>query len=212
MDQLDVLKKEWQSREQEFPKLSYSDIYEMLLKKSSSIVKWIFIISIAELMFWLSLIFLIPDSYKELTEALHIKTFIWVSNIIHFAVIGVFIFLFYKNYKSITVTDSTKSLMKSILKTRKTVKNFVYYNIGMFVLSSIIMNFIYYNNSDALYEFMDFAATGMPQENFVTIFIVSQVIVGILFLGLLMLFYYLIYGLLLRRLKGNYKELKKIEV
>ena len=105
MDQLDVLKKEWQSREQEFPKLSYSDIYEMLLKKSSSIVKWIFIISIAELMFWLSLIFLIPDSYKELTEALHIKTFIWVSNIIHFAVIGVFIFLFYKNYKSITVTD-----------------------------------------------------------------------------------------------------------
>ena len=175
-------------------------------------MKWIFIISIAELMFWLSLIFLIPDSYKELTEALHIKTFIWVSNIIHFAVIGVFIFLFYKNYKSITVTDSTKSLMKSILKTRKTVKNFVYYNIGMFVLSSIIMNFIYYNNSDALYEFMDFAATGMPQENFVTIFIVSQVIVGILFLGLLMLFYYLIYGLLLRRLKGNYKELKKIEV
>jgi hypothetical protein len=44
MDQLDKLKKEWQNREQELPKLSYNSIYNMLLKKSSSIVKWIFII------------------------------------------------------------------------------------------------------------------------------------------------------------------------
>jgi hypothetical protein len=43
MDQLELLKKQWQSREQELPKLTYNDIYSMLLKKSSSIVKWIFL-------------------------------------------------------------------------------------------------------------------------------------------------------------------------
>ena len=52
MDDLDLLKQKWQSVEQELPKLSYTDIHQMLLKKSSSIVKWIFLISIAELLFW----------------------------------------------------------------------------------------------------------------------------------------------------------------
>ena len=34
MDELELLKKDWQSREQKLPKLSYEDIYKMLLKKS----------------------------------------------------------------------------------------------------------------------------------------------------------------------------------
>ena len=69
MDQLDKLKKEWQNREQELPKLSYNSIYNMLLKKSSSIVKWIFIISIIELLFWIGLNLVIPeDNLKLINE------------------------------------------------------------------------------------------------------------------------------------------------
>ena len=51
MDKLDKLKENWQSEEHELPKVSFDKIYKMLLKKSSSIVKWIFVISIVELLF-----------------------------------------------------------------------------------------------------------------------------------------------------------------
>ena len=44
MDELELLKKDWQKENMTFPKLSYNDIYKMIIKKSSSIVKWIFII------------------------------------------------------------------------------------------------------------------------------------------------------------------------
>lgn len=212
MDELDLLKEKWQSSEQELPKLSYSEIYKMLLKKSSSIVKWIFIISILELLFWVGLVLIMPESQMQLMEDMGLNNFATWSNIIHFSIIFVFIYYFYKNYCSIQVTDSTKKLMQAILKTRKTVRYFVYYNIGMFIISSIIVNIYFYMNIDTLYEVLDLAAKGVPSDNFGITFIVLQVVFGLLFVGLLMLFYYLIYGILLRRLKQNYRELKKMEV
>jgi len=33
MDELELLKKDWQTEKKEFPKLSYNDIYKMILKK-----------------------------------------------------------------------------------------------------------------------------------------------------------------------------------
>lgn len=212
MDQLEVFKKQWQDREQELPKLSYEAIYHMLLKKSSSIVKWIFLISIAELLFWITLTFLMPESQKVIMSEMGISDIIYYSNIFHFIIFGVFIFYFYKNYQSIQVTDNTKSLMKSILRTRKTVRYFVIYNVGMFVLSSLVLNVFFYNRSDQLYEVMDFAAQGVAQDNFASIFIISQILVGLAFVGVLILFYWLVYGILLKRLKRNYKELKKMEL
>ena len=211
MDNLEILKEQWKSGDRELPKLSYKEIYKMLLKKSSSIVKWIFIISIAELLFWLSLYFIIPDSNLEIMNKMGIGDFILYSNIIHFTIFGVFIYYFYTNFKSIKVTDNTKNLMNRILRTRRTVKYFVYYNIGMFIISSIILDIFFYNRSEQLYDVMDFASQGVPMENFATVFIISQIVVGILVVGLLMLFYWLVYGLLLRRLRSNYKELKKID-
>ncbi|MFT4802710.1 MAG: hypothetical protein ACI93N_002491, partial [Flavobacteriaceae bacterium] len=100
MDELDKLKKEWQSREQELPKVSYNGIYKMLLKKSSSIVKWIFIFSVIELLFWISLYFVIPEDNMEVMNEMGIGDIMFYSNIVHFIVFGVFIFLFYKNYQS----------------------------------------------------------------------------------------------------------------
>ena len=211
MDELDKLKKEWQSREQELPKISYNSIYKMLLKKSSSIVKWIFIISVIELLFWISLYVIIPEDNMEVMNEMGIGDIMFYSNIVHFIIFGVFIFLFYKNYQSIQVTDNTKMLMQNILNTRKTVRYFVYYNLGMFVLVSIAIDSYFYSRSHQLYEIMDFASKGIPEEGFATTFIISQIIVGILVIGLLILFYWLVYGILLKRLNRNYKELKKID-
>ena len=211
MDQLDKLKKEWQNREQDLPKLSYNSIYNMLLKKSSSIVKWIFIISIIELLFWIGLNFVIPEDNLKLINEMGIGDIMHYSNIVHFIIFGIFIFLFYKNHQSIKVTDSTKMLMQNILKTRKTVRYFVYYNVGMLASGLIITDIYFYSRSQKLYEIMNFASKGIPEKGFATTFIISQIIVGILVVGLLIAFYWLIYGILLKRLNNNYKELKKMD-
>jgi hypothetical protein len=211
MDQLDKLKKEWQSREQELPKVSYNNIYKMLLKKSSSIVKWIFFISVIELLFWISLYFVIPEDNIELMNEMGIGNIMLYSNIVHFIIFGIFIFLFYKNYQSIQVTDNTKALMQNILNTRKTVRYFVYYNLGMFVLVSIAIDSYFYSRSHQLYEIMNFANKGIPEEGFATNFIISQIIVGVLVIGLLIVFYRLVYGILLKKLNRNYKELEKMD-
>ena len=211
MDQLDKLKKEWQSREQELPKVSYNNIYKMLLKKSSSIVKWIFFISVIELFFWISLYFVIPEDNIELINEMGIGDIMFYSNFVHFIIFGIFIFIFYKNYQSIQVTDNTKKLMQNILNTRKTVRYFVYYNLGMFVLVSIVIDSYFYSRSHQLYEIMDFANKGIPEEGFATNFIISQIIVGVLVIGLLIVFYRLVYGILLKKLNRNYKELEKMD-
>ena len=211
MDQLDKLKKEWQSREQELPKVSYNSIYKMLLKKSSSIVKWIFFISVIELLFWISLYFVIPEDNIEVINEMGIGDIMFYSNIVHFIIFGIFIFIFYKNYQSIQVTDNTKVLMQNILNTRKTVRYFVYYNLGMFVLVSIAIDSYFYSRSHQLYEIMDFANKGIPEEGFATNFIISQIIVGVLVIGLLIVFYRLVYGILLKKLNRNYKELEKMD-
>ena len=210
MDKLDKLKENWQSEEHELPKMSFDKIYKILLKKSSSIVKWIFVISIIELLFWISLYFILPEDNINMMKELGLERVMYYCEIFHFFIFGIFIILFYKNYKSIQVTDSTNVLMQNILNTRKTVRYFVYYNVGMTIAFSIAIDTYLYNNSEKLYEVMGLAKQGIPKEGFANIFIISQIIVGFIIIALLILFYWLVYGILLKKLKGNYKELKKI--
>ena len=73
MDELDLLKKDWKKQEANLPKMSYNDIYKMIHKKSSSIVKWILIICIVEFLFWGFVNLLIPDSFFAIYEKLHLK-------------------------------------------------------------------------------------------------------------------------------------------
>ena len=87
MDQLDLLKQQWQQREQELPKLSFDDIYGMLLKKSSSVVKWIFFASLIEIAFWIGLNFLIPESSKTINEGMGLTRIFTLVNVIHFSII-----------------------------------------------------------------------------------------------------------------------------
>lgn len=214
MDNLDLLKQQWQSVEQELPKLSYTDIHKMLLKKSSSIVKWIFLISIAELLFWTILAFFVPETSKAINETMGLKTAFIVINILHYAIFTIFIYLFYKNYRSIKVTDTIKDLMGSILNTRKTVTNFVIYNVSASILVLIGVNLVYYTKKDQLFTFIldNYEGYGaLPKESFTTWFFISQITFGVLLVGLILLFYRIIYGILLKRLKHNYIELGKME-
>lgn len=213
MDQLELLKQNWKLRDQEHPRLTYDQIYNMLFKRSTSIVKWIFIISLLELVFWIGLYFVSPKSSFEIIEKLGMNTIMLVFNVVHYIIVFIFIYCFYKNYISIKVTENTKSLMQSILRTRKTVRYFVIYNVSAFILTLGIINYYYYTKSDLLLEVLsDVYGMDTFPPDFLTYFFAGQIIVGIVLILLLVLFYRLVYGILLRKLYKNYRELKKIEL
>jgi hypothetical protein len=212
MDELELLKKDWDKSTKKYPNLSKEEIYSIISKRSSSIVKWIFIISVLEFILWTTLSFL--GDYSETLKKIQAYDygFIYYVIIISYIVNFLFMYLFYKNYRNIAVTENTKVLIEQILKTRKTVKQYVIYNLSMMALSiplGVIMELS--NNPETQILLSDIESKG---ENDIFIFylivtILSLIAIAViiaLFLG----FYYLIYGLLLKRLKKNYKELKII--
>ena len=214
MDGLELLKSKWQEENQQLPKLSYDDIYRLLHKKSASIVKWIFIISIIELVFWIACGLLTPESNTELFDQMGLKQTIRITYVFHYIIIGVFLVLFYLNQKNIKTTATVKILMQKIIKTRKTVTNFVIYNLVSTALVLFYVNFYFFSNKEQLFELLiasNDSYQNLNLESFTSVFFVTQFILTILALGFIGLFYRVIYGILLKRLKNNYKELEKIE-
>ncbi|TWO32587.1 hypothetical protein E1J38_006865 [Seonamhaeicola sediminis] len=209
MDGLDLLKKNW-NKEQESDKLSAKDILPMLHKKSSSIVKLLFYISVGELFFWIivnSIPYFTSDSYRERLNQVYSDNIMVVLSVFSYVVIILFIYLLYKSYKSISVTDNAKRLMKSIINTRKIIKYYVLYNLIMVGISMIIgLYYSFHNDPNAVIILEEMDGKGM-----MILIVVSTVITSILIV-LIWLFYKLIYGLLLKRLNRNYKELKKLEI
>lgn len=209
MKELDLLKKDWQKNSNSFEQISEKEIYKMIHKKSSSIVKWILIISILEISFWtFSNLFLNTDDVLQKINHPEIVTALEVLTYFNYAVAAFFVIIFYKNYKTISTTVSTKLLMSAILRTRKTVQYYVWYNLGMIVITAILSFFIaFVYNPDMAFIREKLAANGKAM--FVTIGL--SMLVACAFFGLFWCFYRLLYGTLLRRLYANYKELKKID-
>jgi hypothetical protein len=209
MKELDLLKKDWQKNDA-FEQVSEVDIYKMLHTKSSSIVKWIFIISVLEILLWTSIsVFFNTDDYLKNIKHEELDVFFEALTYFNYAVILVFIYLFYKNYVSISTTVSTKQLMKDILKTRKTVQCYVWYNLGMVALSLMIGFFMAFTYNPEVVVLVDKIGNN-AKVMAITIGIFVLIIAA--FLGIFWLFYRLLYGILLRKLYANYSELKKIDL
>jgi hypothetical protein len=211
MDELDLLKKDWKKQDADYPKLSYDEIYTIVHKKSSSVVKWIFIICIAELIFWNVINLLIPDSYFEIYEKLHLKTVLSISYVIHYVVVIGFIYLFYKNYNSICVIDSTNLLMKKIIRTRKTVNYYVYYNIIATIILSFVINFMMFSDEELLMQVFNPKNLDIGGDKLFNILLISQVVALVVIILFLWIYYRIIYGILLKKLNKNYKELETLE-
>ncbi|CAH8293378.1 hypothetical protein EV196_103168 [Mariniflexile fucanivorans] len=211
MDELDILKKDWHKEKPEHKKLSTQDIYPMLHKKSSSIVKTLFYISIAELVFWI-IISIIPyftsNSYKKQLDSVYTNDYVFGAlTAFSYAIILLFIYLLFKSHKAISVTDNAKKLMESIIKTRKVIKYYVIYNLAMAFISMVLGTYfaIVHNPelSNTIAHFSD-------KQKLIAFAIVTGFTA--VFVFVIWLFYKLLYGLLLKRLNRNYKELKKLEV
>jgi hypothetical protein len=212
MKELDLLKKDWQKSNHSFQQVTENQIYKMLHKNSSSNVKWILIISVLEFALWtlISLCFNTDDYIKQM-HAEEMLSFLRMLTYVNYAVILFFIYKFYTNYIKISTTNSTKLLMQNILRTRKTVQNYVWYNLGMFFLCMVlgfIMAIVYNPELTLIKEEMSNGGS----YGKIILFVCILGLATIIFLLLFWLFYKLLYGFLLRRLSNNYKELKKIDL
>ncbi|WBL27101.1 hypothetical protein [Zunongwangia sp. HGR-M22] len=211
MDGLELLKKDWKNQEVNLPKVSYDDLYKMIWKRSSSIVKWLFVISLCEFVLGIALnFFVMDDNYWKNLDKVDLREFTIALNGINLIIWLFFVYKFYKNYQRISSTSSTKKLMQNILKTRKTVKHYIGY---MLISSAFVI---------VMYSFLIFYhylhethIENNPIKDFDTIdyfkFIGIIIIVLSIVLGGIWLFYRLIYGILLRRLKKNYTQLKNLD-
>ncbi|WP_452229487.1 MULTISPECIES: hypothetical protein [unclassified Lacinutrix] len=214
MDELELLKKDWKKEDtKRYPKLSYNEIYSMILKKSSSIVKWIFIISILEFVFWIAFSLLMKANGKNDNIAdIESSTVFITLSIISYAVLAYFFYKFYMNYKTINSTDNASILMENILKTRRTVKQYVGFNLAFLIVSFIVMTPYVINHDEHAMSLIENATANGHVFKFYAGLILGILLVLIVTIAVLLLFYYLVYGILLKRLNRNYKELKKLEI
>jgi len=213
MEELDLLKKDWKKNENSFKQVSENEIYKMIHKNSSSVVKWILIIGIIEFVVITTLgIFMPDDNYSKTLEKNHIGTLMTILTVVNYCIVIGFIYLFYKNFKNISTTDSVRKLMKNILNTRKTVQYYVWYNLGMFVLIFIIILFSFCFYDEKFSEMFDKVQLKENAGLIWSAIIGSFIIVFAVMFSLLWLFYKVIYGFLLRKLHKNYQELKKIDL
>ncbi|MDC1533797.1 hypothetical protein N8471_03730 [Polaribacter sp.] len=201
MDLLDNYKKAWENQPEEITRISASEIYKMTQAKSSSIVKWIFVIGLLEFAFMIlsPFVFDISNDEKILVE-MEIYEFVQISQYLAIPVLFYFLFLFYKNYKNISSIDNTKKLMTKIKKTRRTVRNYVIFNLLFIVYLAAIITF---------------GMVMTPQGNFENtpgwIIVLIMILVTIIMLFLFWGFYQLLYGILLNKLNRNYIELAKLD-
>jgi len=204
MEELDLLKKNWQ-KNTAFEQVSEMEIYKMLQMKSSSIVKWILIVSLLEFVLLNGIAFFINDqSYDEFMRS---NPFMGILEKFNYVVIFVFIYFFYRNYKTISVLNSSKKLIEHILKTRKIVIYYIYWNIIIGGITGALTCIEAYNVGYNAGRNLPEKNTIVLESNYITIIVMALFIMGFLWL-----FYKLLYGRFLSKLKDNYTELKKIDL
>lgn len=212
MDELELLKKHWKSSNSASEHtFTATDLYNMLHKKSTNIVKTLFYISIGEFVFWM-LVNILPllfsDTYNQNVNMVYGEGYLdEVLTAVSYAIIGLFVYLLYKSYKAISTLDNAKLLMKNILKTRKIVKFYVIYNLVVIAVSMVIGFYISIHNSPILlYNLSHYSNLQMAG------FYASLAGLALVFVAVIWLFYKLIYGFLLKKLNRNYNELRKLEI
>ncbi len=217
MDELELLKKDWQRQGENLPVLTYNEIYRMLREKSSSIVKWMFYISLVELAFWI-LLSALPFFWKTIQKTFNEtygradEVFLIGITVLSIVIILVFVYYLFKSYTAISTVDSVKKLMDSILRTRRIVRYYVAYNLIMAVVITLQTFYSLFTHDEKTIQLLETLKENGSEMRF---WFVSGLIVlaGIGFMiGFIWIFYRLVYGILLKRLNKNYNELKRLEL
>ncbi len=201
MDRLENLKDLWQNQPQARHSYTKEDIYNMVRKKSSSIVKWILIISIVEFLLPYVLILLTDlETPSRIYAEYGLSDLTNYYTIFHFIVILGFFYVFYRNYRNISAVSSVKKLLEDILKTRRTVKYYIYFNLVIIGILGLHSFYIILNSEAFLSK--------LPENADITMIWVTAIVLYTMVLLLFWAFYRLIYGFFLRKLQTNYAELR----
>lgn len=211
MNELDLLKTHWQ-KEDNYIKFKKEDILNMIHKSSSSIVKWIFIISAIEVF----LLLMINIYFYQKEDSQH-NNYELILDTLNYTILIVFVYLFYQQYRRIKTFTNTRSLSNSILKTRKLVKKFVIANLlifGFHFLIGIITD-SHFNAFREGYEdgyTSDNVKTSQFNESAGEFFfwIIFSILSVIIFLTVYY-YYKIVYMRLTNKLKKNYEELVRLE-
>lgn len=204
MEDLDFLKQHWK-KDDDFPKVDREEIRRMLHRSSSSIVKWIFFISVLELLAGLALNFFLPGSGHEPGDPAIMIVLEDIFSVVFYVVVIYFIYMFFTSYTRIKNTNSTRELLGDILKTRKYVDQYIKFNV-LYILGTgvVVTSFILYQES-----------IERSKSGDVVFFLIAMIIFMALFMWLLIfvvrMYYKVLYRRLVKKLNKNYDELVKLE-
>lgn len=205
----DEIKNSWKN--QSIENIPNEEIKHATAKKSVTIVKYLFWISIIEFIFVFLSNFILPSEldvsyYKNLSHTQFIKMKFWegMMNDVYYVntfISIIFLILFYIKYKKITGTTSIAENIERIMNFRKIVKIFIFWNVFL----SIIYVFIIGN-----YLLEPFYNAGILTRSLTNSFVIIGLL-SVIIIGFSILYYQLIFGIFLKKLKINLEELKKSE-
>jgi len=215
---LDSLKKAWQEQPVQ-QKYNDNEILNMLNRKSRNYMKYIFWISVAEFSFFtlFGLFYILQNkesntfltSLQKLgVEKNHeletsLDSIYLIIKIVSLLVTGYFVIQFYQNYRKIRVEEDLKVFITRIINFKKTVNAFIVTNIVLFVLFTATFTvFVFYVLNVQNIQITDSAKTG---------FIIGILVSTLLCILLIWIYYRLVYGIIMKRLDKNLKQLKEIE-
>ena len=205
MKELEDLKNKW--AKQDFSH-SYSkeDIKGFLQKKSTHSIKWIFYLSIVEFVLYMGFPLLAPnylDSY-DYYRSLNLFEFSIFTTLLGYVLLLYFMWRFFKNYKNISVANSIKDHLSAILKTRRAVNQYFYFNMAILIIFTIVVLIA------ALERDKNMIALQEDNNSLLMIIFIIGLLIAII-ISLFGLLYYFVYGRFLRPLKNNEKDLLKID-
>jgi hypothetical protein len=204
MDELKSLKNKWAN--QKFDKqYSAEELNGLIQKKSKSSIKYIFYLSVTEFFLYISIPVIVPNYYESFDyyKSLNLYEFSIATSVIGYILLLYFMLRFFRNYKRISVTDSVKGHLSTILNTRRAVNQYIYFSLGILLVFLCVVMYsalLFDENLIALQE---------KKDSIVMIIFIIGIIISLI-IGVFGLLYYFLYGRLLNPLKKNEKELMNI--
>ncbi len=215
---IDALKKTWQDQ-MISDGYNQDEIEVMLNKKSRNYVKYILWISIAEFIVFGVINFITIFSSDFHTDFTNILNKLQIRNqsevefsldkiynsmkILSLFITGIFVVVFYLNYKKIDVESNLKKFIIHIIKFKKTV--------NLFIFSNVLLLVLFIGSLISLLT-VTIRQQNIHVDNPTFWSLVIAVSLSLLISVVLILLYYkLAYGILLKRLSKNLKQLEKID-
>lgn len=215
---IDQFKKTWQEQ-QVRERYNSSEIAGMLNRKSRNYVKYILWISVAEL-----LVILVMNAYyifygDDTASILNIlekigvtKTAVVERDLAHLYFVlkvfsllmtSAFVLMFLSSYRKINVEENLKGFILQIIKFKKTVNAFIFANIALLVIFTfVIIGFTIITISQQHLHLNNPTLVG---------FITGIFFMLLICIGLIWIYYRIVYGIIMQRLSKNLEQLKKIE-